>query len=382
MAAGAELFSPTALETNPIPGRHAEPIRNEQLLTFENLRRLTRFSWFYNGYLPAAIRQALYRQLDEATRLLIHQAIYEWLKEQARDPDPEWRQEVRLTELLMALHKAAAGLASSQELSELRRQVRESGYLQLELTDDFAEYELQPLPPELLRSLTTSDPLETAAVWSRRIVQRAAEFFQPSPIAAPSAEQAPVPLEDIPREDPAPSGSRPDMVFIPPGTFQMGDVMGDKEGNDETVHEVKLSAFHLGRYAVTFDEFDAFCEATGREKPSDSGWGRGRRPVINVNWYDAVEYCNWLSELWGLKPAYAVDKSRKDPNNKSTIDNQKWLVTFDPKADGFRLPTEAEWEYAPAPADEVCGSATGRILPTRRRSTLMAVRTTKNRILL
>jgi formylglycine-generating enzyme required for sulfatase activity len=66
-----------------------------------------------------------------------------------------------------------------------------------------------------------------------------------------------------------------------------------------------------------------------------------------VSWYDAVEYCNWLSEREGLTPAYTINKNQIDPNNViGSVDSLKWLVTWNKGADGYRLPTEAEWEYA------------------------------------
>ena len=92
--------------------------------------------------------------------------------------------------------------------------------------------------------------------------------------------------------------------------------MGDPNGQDDEkpVHTVQFAKpFALGRYEVSFDEFDLFAAATDRDKPNDQGWGRGNRPVINISWDDAVAYAQWLSERTG-KP--------------------------------YRLPSEAEWEYA------------------------------------
>ena len=136
------------------------------------------------------------------------------------------------------------------------------------------------------------------------------------------------------------------MVQIRGGTFSMGDLFAEGSSDETPTHSVTLGNFLLGKTEVTFDEYDAFCAATGREKPSDSGWGRGSRPVINVDWYDAVEYCNWLSQRQGLTAVYTIDKNRKDPNNNNTDDTKKWIVTSNWTANGYRLPTEAEWEYA------------------------------------
>ncbi len=106
----------------------------------------------------------------------------------------------------------------------------------------------------------------------------------------------------------------PKMVVIPEGEFWMGSEKSEKGRNsDERRHWVKIKSFAIGQYEVTFQEYDRFCEAKGREKPGDEGWGRGRRPVINVSWHDAVAYADWLSQI--------TDKR-------------------------YRLLTEAEWEYA------------------------------------
>jgi len=129
------------------------------------------------------------------------------------------------------------------------------------------------------------------------------------------------------------------MVLVDKGSFTMGDTWGGGGSDEKPTHKVTFTYdFYIGKYEVTFNEYDAFCNATGRSKPSDSGWGRGQRPVINVSWNDAIAYCNWLSEKEKLPKAYDSNGNLLDKNGRVTTDPSKVV--------GYRLPTEAEWEYA------------------------------------
>ncbi|AFC30385.1 putative transcriptional regulator [Paenibacillus mucilaginosus 3016] len=103
---------------------------------------------------------------------------------------------------------------------------------------------------------------------------------------------------------------------------------------------VTLSSFYIGKYEVTQKEWMEVMGSNPSEFKGD------HLPVEKVSWYDAVEYCNQRSLKEGLQPYYTIDKTRKDPNNKSDNDPLKWTVTIHAGANGYRLPTEAEWEYA------------------------------------
>ncbi len=113
-----------------------------------------------------------------------------------------------------------------------------------------------------------------------------------------------------------------DMVSIPGGSFRMGDLSGEGHDDENPVHTVTVPAFKLGRHEVTFAQWDA-CVADGGCKvyssddkgysPDDEGWDRGDRPVINVTWDDVQSFIDWLNGKTG---------------------------------GNYRLPSEAEWEYA------------------------------------
>ena len=115
----------------------------------------------------------------------------------------------------------------------------------------------------------------------------------------------------------------PEMVVLPSGKFLMGspDTEPGRSADEGPQHAVTIAyPLAMGKYPVTFEEWDA-CVADGgtTHKPGDEGWGRGKRPVINVSWEDAQQYLAWLNQKLGI--------AANDPTR-------------------YRLPSEAEWEYA------------------------------------
>lgn len=105
----------------------------------------------------------------------------------------------------------------------------------------------------------------------------------------------------------------PVMVRLPGATYMMGDTTGSGQANERPAHSVTLRPFAIGRFEVSFAEYEVYVRATDRARPGDQAWGRGSNPVINVSWRDANAYADWLSAQTGQR---------------------------------YRLPTEAEWEFA------------------------------------
>lgn len=105
----------------------------------------------------------------------------------------------------------------------------------------------------------------------------------------------------------------PAMVELTGEAYLMGDHAGVGDNDERPVHQVLVPTFSISQYEITFNEYEPFAKASGRAVPDDEGWGRGKRPVVNVSWDDAVAYTEWLSK-----------KTGKD----------------------YRLPTESQWEFA------------------------------------
>lgn len=99
----------------------------------------------------------------------------------------------------------------------------------------------------------------------------------------------------------------PEMVFVEGGTFLMGDLIELNNKDALPVHSVTVDDFYIGKYEVTFEQYDTYAKATGLPVPFDDSLGRGTRAAVRVNWHEAKAYCNYF---------------------------------------GYRLPAETEWEYA------------------------------------
>jgi formylglycine-generating enzyme required for sulfatase activity/chromosome segregation ATPase/CRP-like cAMP-binding protein len=187
----------------------------------------------------------------------------------------------------------------------------------------------------LLQSATDPDPAGAAtsrveepavtesAAAAPPVLSAAAPVIVEPPVAAVRRESAPVvAAAPQPAQDPvvrrfsdslADGGRGPMMVELRAAEFHMGSGSGSPYFDERPRHVVQLRSFAISRHEVSFAEYDRFAEASGRALPEDMGWGQDAQPVINVSWDDARAYAEWLSGQTGQR---------------------------------YRLPTEAEWEYA------------------------------------
>ena len=138
----------------------------------------------------------------------------------------------------------------------------------------------------------------------------------------PAASSAPVQQPSQPTPIPPQVNTPQNMVYVEGGTFWMGS---ERDYYEKPVHEVTVSSFYMGKYEVTQEEYQAVMGS------NPSMFKGNNRPVEYVSWYDAVAYCNRLSKKEGFTPCYSASG-----NN----------ITCNWNANGYRLPTEAEWEYA------------------------------------
>jgi len=165
-------------------------------------------------------------------------------------------------------------------------------------------------------------PLLSAAVLSAAIAFSACERKPSDSVgtAQPTAPAASVPSAAKSESPPPNSPAAPAaLVQIPAGRF----MMGDKDEVDAPLHEVSVSAFLMDKNLVTQEQYEKLMGA------NPSRWKGGQNPVEQLRWSDALRFCNKRSEAEGLRPCYDLQ-----------------TLKCDFTADGYRLPTEAEWEYA------------------------------------
>jgi formylglycine-generating enzyme required for sulfatase activity len=145
-----------------------------------------------------------------------------------------------------------------------------------------------------------------------------------------------------------------DMVLIPAGTFRMGSPTNEPNRiatlNRELQHQVTLTkSFYMGKYLVTQSQWVEVM-GDGEDRTTVERGKGDNYPIYSVNWYDAIVFCNKLSMIENLDPVYSID-GKTDPADWGTIyttsSNAKWdAVEIAAGSNGYRLPTEAEWEYA------------------------------------
>ncbi len=192
--------------------------------------------------------------------------------------------------------------AEAQRLAELQRQADAQRLADMQRQKDAEAQRLTELEAKLKRE---------NALQQQALLQQIAELKKQQTHSEQQDEQKRA--GEVFRDRLKDGSSGPEMVWIPEGRFKMGDIQGGGDSDEKPVHWVSVKKFAMGRYEITFAEYDKFAKATSRKKPNDRDWGSGNRPVIYISWLDATAYAKWLSQQTGQQ---------------------------------YRLPTEAQWEYA------------------------------------
>jgi hypothetical protein len=276
--------------------------------------------WIKDRYFDrATVPTVVDRTISEAERLL-EEADIRYRKETKFDPNAEsgtvlfqipkgdtliQRDDVTV-ELIVALSVTVPDLIGARfDRAEIIAKAAQLKLNQVGAHQDvaFVEGVVLEQSPEPGTRVESGSVLEVVLNESIQVQKRptgriALEATEAASIQATSSPDLKDPLEVLVGQVPLPI---PEMVVIPAGSVQSDGA------------RVNVGRFAMSRFEITFDEYDVFARATGRELPDDEGWGRGTRPVINVSWNDATAYAEWLSEQTGRT---------------------------------YRLPTEAEWKYA------------------------------------
>lgn len=267
----------------------------------DRLSKLRRARREHEAQLAAdqAARQAEQERLDRARSEAERQAAL--AEQQLRERERQAREQARLAEAQRAREQAQLQAAiEGEEALELPRDLRRT--IQIALNEagfdvGFADGLWGAKTRSGIQQWQASSALPETGYLNKSTFERLMSELS---------------VEEVKQTSGARQLFEPEMVRIGGGSFRMGTKVGGNY-NERPVRTVKVEAFEIGKYEVTFAQYDTFARATGKPLPKDSGWGRGSRPVINVNWDDAKDYIRWL--------------------NRNT-------------AGGYRLPSEAEWEYA------------------------------------
>jgi formylglycine-generating enzyme required for sulfatase activity len=270
--------------------------------------------------IPVALRAIDKKSLHQWGQEWSQKAWEEYTPEQALDWWTQKQAQLHLQSSYPALQRQGEQAAS--ENKERRKEAGEASYCQ-QVLDVWGEADVHKMTMEQVEAWWP-EALNNVELGPSRAVLEKARLKALRPFAG--TQRA---LEVLPeaRE-----------IYCPAGTFRMGASPGDDEALEceKPAREVTLTC---GFWALSTPVTQAMYKAVMGENPSK--FKGESRPVENVSWYDAVEFCNQLSHKAGLSPAYQTEKATGFFSGFFGDGKVAWLQ----ESEGYRLPTEAEWEY-------------------------------------